>query len=39
MSLPKHHFENMLGVSAKFTAESSEDWKQLFETTGIWRAG
>ena len=27
------------GASAKFTAESSEDWKQPFETTCLWRAG
>ena len=32
-------FKLVVGASAKFTAESSEDWKQLFETTGLWRAG
>ena len=27
------------GASAKFAAEPSDDWKQLFETTCLWRAG
>ena len=28
-----------LGASAKLAAEPSDDWKQLFETTCLWRAG
>ena len=35
--IPEEMFKK--GASAKFTAEPSDDWKQLFETTGLWRAG
>ena len=34
-----HVFVGMLSTSVKFTSEPFDDWKQLFETTYLWRTG